>query len=236
MSTLYLIRHGQASFGAADYDRLSTLGHQQSRRLGDRFLDAGTRFDACWSGTLKRQRQTAESMLARCREAGADLPEPEQNEAFNEYQYGPVLRALIPIIEAEDPAFSRDVEAMFDGQRPFQKVFGRVMRRWASARDDLGTVEAWRAFCDRLADGITEVLAGCPGGSHVAIFTSGGPIAAFVGRTMGLDPEKTIALSWQVVNASVTRFRFNQDKISLVSFNEHGHLEGRDTENMVTYR
>lgn len=236
MSTLYLIRHGQASFGAADYDQLSTLGHRQARRLGDRFLGADIRFDACWSGTLKRQCQTAESMLARCRDAGVDLPEPEQIEALNEYQYGPVLRALIPIIEAEDPAFSRDVKAMFDGQRPFQKVFGRVMRRWASATDDLETVGTWSAFCDQVAEGIRYILSGCPGGSHVAVFTSGGPIAAFVGRSMELAPEKTIALSWQVVNASVTRFRFSGDKISLVSFNEHGHLESDGVENMVTYR
>ena len=35
MSELYLVRHAQASFGAANYDQLSDLGHQQSRWLGD---------------------------------------------------------------------------------------------------------------------------------------------------------------------------------------------------------
>ena len=29
MGILYLVRHGQASFGEADYDRLSPLGHRQ---------------------------------------------------------------------------------------------------------------------------------------------------------------------------------------------------------------
>ncbi len=236
MSTLYLIRHGQASFGSADYDQLSPLGYRQARRLGERFLGAGIRFDACWSGTLKRQRQTAEAIRACCREDGVGLPEIEQIEAFNEYEYGPVLRALIPIIEAEDPTFSRDVKAMFDGQRSFQKVFGRVMARWAGARDDLGSVGAWSAFCDQVAGGINEILSGCPRSSHVAVFTSGGPIAAFVGRVMGLAPENTIALSWQVVNASQTRFRFGRGEISLVSFNEQGHLEGDGTESLVTYR
>ena len=34
MGVLYLIRHGQASFGTDDYDRLSDLGHEQSRLAG----------------------------------------------------------------------------------------------------------------------------------------------------------------------------------------------------------
>jgi broad specificity phosphatase PhoE len=41
MGNLYLVRHGQASFGAADYDQLSELGQRQSVRLGEYF--AGNR-------------------------------------------------------------------------------------------------------------------------------------------------------------------------------------------------
>ena len=35
MAELYLVRHAQASFGTDDYDRLSQLGHRQSRWLGE---------------------------------------------------------------------------------------------------------------------------------------------------------------------------------------------------------
>ena len=58
MGTLYLVRHGQASFGADDYDVLSPLGHQQSRRLGEYFKQKGVHFEAALTGTLNRQVQT----------------------------------------------------------------------------------------------------------------------------------------------------------------------------------
>ncbi|HEX5285614.1 MAG TPA: phosphoglycerate mutase family protein, partial [Polaromonas sp.] len=58
MGTLYLVRHGQASFGAEDYDVLSALGHQQSLRLGEYFKYKGVRFEAALTGTLTRQIQT----------------------------------------------------------------------------------------------------------------------------------------------------------------------------------
>ena len=58
MGTLYLVRHGQASFGADDYDQLSELGQRQSRRLGAYFQERGLTFEAVITGSLKRQQQT----------------------------------------------------------------------------------------------------------------------------------------------------------------------------------
>jgi broad specificity phosphatase PhoE len=51
MGHLYLVRHGQASLGAADYDQLSPLGQQQSLRLGEHWQAQGLRFDAVITGT-----------------------------------------------------------------------------------------------------------------------------------------------------------------------------------------
>jgi len=236
MSTLYLIRHGQASFGSSDYDDLSLLGRRQARRLGNHLLTAGVRFDACWSGTLRRQRQTADEIGSCCRQAGVELPPPAQIERLNEYDYEAVLRALVPLIEAEDSSFVQAVQAMFDDRRAFQKVFGRVMRRWASGVDRREGLPSWVAFCQGVSDGMAAIMAGCPRGSRLAVFTSGGPIAAFVGAVLGLDPVRTITLSWQLVNASVTRFRFSHERVSLATFNEQGHLEGPATEGLLTYR
>ena len=236
MSTLYLIRHGQASFGAADYDALSPLGHRQARLLGNHFLNAGFRFDACWSGTLRRQRQTAETVAACCRSAGVEMPEPAQIQALNEYDYETVLRALIPLIEAEDPPFVQDVQKMLSDRRAFQQVFGRAMRRWASGQDALDSLPSWKTFCQRVSSGMETIMAGSQRGSHVAVFTSGGPIAAYAGAVLGLDPVTTISLSWQLVNASVTRFQFSRGRVSLATFNEQGHLEGPASENLITYR
>ena len=49
MGTLYLVRHGQASFGAADYDNLSELGHRQAVRLGEYWRERGMKFLGCAS-------------------------------------------------------------------------------------------------------------------------------------------------------------------------------------------
>ena len=236
MSTLYLIRHGQASFGSADYDNLSALGRRQGRIVGAHFLRAGIHFNACWSGTLKRQGQTADAARTGFRQAGAAWPRRVETQAWNEYDYGAVLRSLVPIIETEDPSFVRDVKAMFANRRAFQTVFDRVMRRWAGGQDTIEGLPSWKAFCGQVVSGLESIMASSERGSHVAVFTSGGPIAACVGSVLELVPETTIALSWQLVNASVTRFKFSQGDISLGSFNEQGHLEGQGAENLVTYR
>ncbi|WP_167527680.1 histidine phosphatase family protein [Desulfosarcina alkanivorans] len=236
MSTLYMIRHGQASFGAADYDDLSAAGRQQARLLGDFFVRAGIRFDACWSGTLRRQRQTAGEVRARCRDAGQGMPGPTETADLNEYDYEAVLRALIPVIQQEDPGFINDVGNMLSDQRAFQKVFGRVMTRWASGRDNLDGVRPWSDFSARVTGVLENLMSAGDRGRQVAVFTSGGPIAAQVGRVMGLGAEKTISLSWQLVNASLTRFTFSRERITLSTFNEYGHLSFNGGARLVTYR
>ena len=236
MSNLYLIRHGQASFGAADYDDLSARGRHQASILGDFFLKAGIRFDACWSGTLRRQQQTAGEVRGRYRDAGLEMSGPTEAKAFNEYDYEAVLRALVPLVVSEDPAFIHDVDNMLADRRVFQKVFGRVMTRWASGRDRMDGLPAWSAFCERVNTGIREIINCVGSGRRVAIFTSGGPIAAAVGSALGLQPEKAVSLSWQLVNASVTRFKFSPGRISLDTFNEYGHLENAGDDRLITYR
>lgn len=236
MSTLYLIRHGQASFGKSDYDELSERGRRQARVLGDFFLKAGIRFDACWSGTLKRQQQTLGEVRDTFLDAGLDLPPPTETAALDEYDYEAVLRTLVPVIEKEDPAFIRDVNHMLSDRQAFQKVFGRVMIRWASGRDTVDNLLSWSSFAAGATNGIRDITERSDRGSQIAVFTSGGPIAASVGGILNLAAEKTISLSWQLVNASLTRFKFSDGRISLATFNEQGHLEGQGGDSLVTYR
>lgn len=125
---------------------------------------------------------------------------------------------------------------MLSDRRAFQQVFGRVMMRWASGRDRLDVLPSWEDFCSRTAAGIQEMMNDCPGGSRVAVFTSGGAIAAMVGHVLGLAPETAIALSWQLVNASITRFKFSRRRIGLDTFNEKGHLAPPAGDGLVTYR
>lgn len=236
MSILYLIRHGQASFGAADYDDLSAAGRQQARLLGDFMVRSGIRFDACWSGTLRRQRQTFGEVRARYQDAGQGMPRPTETADLNEYNYEAVLRTLVPVIQKEDPGFINDVGNMQSDQRAFQKVFSRVMTRWASGRDHLDGLGSWSDFSVRVSGVLKNSMQSSDRGSQVVVFTSGGPIAAQVGRVMGLAAEKTISLSWQLVNASLTRFTFDRERITLATFNEYGHLTVNGGASLVTYR
>ena len=95
IASIFLIRHGQASFGSADYDQLSQLGCCQAQVLSDYFSDIGIRLDAVYSGTLKRQRQTAEIATAS---QPACIPfhnDPRLNEIKNDEQFKFLLPQLI---------------------------------------------------------------------------------------------------------------------------------------------
>ena len=69
MGTLYLIRHGQASYGEVDYDRLSATGQEQARAVGHWL--AKQELDAVYAGPLKRQQQT----ISIAREVARNAPE-----------------------------------------------------------------------------------------------------------------------------------------------------------------
>src|SRR4051812_6552642 len=92
MGTLYLVRHGQASFGADDYDNLSDLGHRQSVRLGESFAHQGVRFDGLIAGTLRRHKQTLAGILQGMDQAGEHLAW----DGLNEYDSEAVIAAVHP--------------------------------------------------------------------------------------------------------------------------------------------
>jgi broad specificity phosphatase PhoE len=92
MGQLYLIRHGQASFGAEDYDNLSELGHQQAQQLGAYFKQKNLQFDAVITGTLRRHTQTWQGIAL-----GAGFAhEPLQMPGLNEYDSHAVIATIHP--------------------------------------------------------------------------------------------------------------------------------------------
>jgi phosphohistidine phosphatase SixA len=92
MGTLYLVRHGQASFGADDYDQLSELGRQQSERLGQYWRARGLAFDAVLTGTLRRHAQT----WAGIAQGAGYTQAAVQLEGLNEYDSAAVIAAIHP--------------------------------------------------------------------------------------------------------------------------------------------
>lgn len=235
MSTLFFIRHGQASFGQANYDQLTPRGYDQARLLADH-LSGGIPFDRLYTGTLERQTETAQALIDLYRTNGIPSPPVRQSEAFNEYDSEAVCRALIPELLEEDPGMAPRVENMFNDNRSFQAVFETVMLRWVAGAYHSQGLPRWDAFKSRLNSQIDEILAVDGRGRRIAVFTSGGPIAVTVQRALQLSDAATMRVNWQLINASVTRFKCTPAAIMLATFNEHAHLEQGAGSGMVTYR
>lgn len=236
MSILYLIRHAQASFGSANYDRLSETGRRQASVLAGHLADRGVAFDAVYSGAQRRHAETLAAFTSRLSDAGLTTPPVTVSGVFNEYDSEAILRALIPVMIGEDPGFEAAVSGMMRDKRAFQVVFERVMRRWVSSAHAVDGLETWKTYSDRVAGGLQDLMAREGNGKHVAVFTSGGAISVCVQRALGLSDAISLDLAWQIMNASITRLKYSGRRLMLFGFNDAAHLEIKNEENLLTYR
>ncbi|MQA10148.1 MAG: histidine phosphatase family protein [Pseudonocardiaceae bacterium] len=217
MGAVYLVRHGQASFGAADYDKLSELGMRQSTALGAVLRQRGTAFARVISGTMRRQRHTAELAVA---EAGIEVP-CEQDERWNEYDH-------VGVVGKHGNAGGK-----IGSTREFQRVLEASLRAWID--EDSACPETWAVFRGRVEEAFGEVIDGLGSGERALVFTSGGVISAVCAGLLGGSPEAFMALNRVAVNAGVTKLVTGRSGVSLVSYNEHAHFEG-DAGELLTYR
>jgi broad specificity phosphatase PhoE len=236
MSTLYLIRHGQASFGKEEYDELSDTGHRQARILAHHFEILNRRFDAIYTGTLSRQIRTAEAMLLLLKEVNAPVPEVRQLEGLNEYPTHDIFPALAPHAIKADPALASDVASLMKDRKAFQRVFEAVMGLWATGSQHVPGLLTWEDFKGKVNGALDEIMEKDGTGKNVAVFTSGGTISVAVQRTLGLGEKGAMKIAEQLVNTSITRFKCTRDRIMMATFNEHAHLERENDEKLITYR
>jgi broad specificity phosphatase PhoE len=220
VSTLLLIRHGQASYGAADYDRLSPLGKRQAAVLGGFVARAGHRIDAVYAGPLRRQVDTAEELRRAAGEAGLPLPPVGVIDDLAEYPAFQLLYKLLPRFAADDPDLAPLARGTADGRHELlDRAFG--------------------GFVERVKRGLDTIMRAHGGGQQIAIVTSGGPISVAVKIALDLTPEATMNLGRAIRNASVTEVRWRSKgfswapgDFSLYGFNHVHHL----TDDLVTYR
>lgn len=230
MSLLYLMRHGQASFGQADYDQLSELGWEQSRHTGRSLRARGLRLDAAYCGSMARQRDTGLAVLAELE----DPPALETIPGFDEYDSQAIMRELLPGLVADEPELDQYLPRLYSDRKSFQMVYERAMRRWVADSHPLESAETWAAFCQRLEAALEQVRGHNERGRTVMVFASGGSIAGVARLALGLAGQATLRLTWSLVNASLTSLFFGPASLSLASFNCTAHLEGRD--GLITYR
>ena len=228
MGTLYLVRHGQASFGAADYDNLSELGQKQSTRLGDYFGQKGLRFDAVLTGTLRRQVQTCtailEGMQARFT-AGPPQAATLQWPGLNEFDSEAVIAAVYPH-KLEKP----DTPELY---RHHFRLLRDGLTQWMNGVVSPKGMPSYREFQLGVTSALDHVRKNCDG--NVLLVSSGGPIATAVGHVLGTTPETTIELNMRIRNSAVTEFAFNPKRHTLVTFNTLPHLEHADHASWITH-
>lgn len=235
MGSIYLIRHGQASFGADDYDVLSPIGIRQSEVLGAHLSRTGSGFDRCIAGSLRRQQHTAELTLGQLNAAGLKNPELETDPAFNEFDAEAVIRALLPTLEDEPEA----LHVMRNAARhraEFQRLFSLIVARWLSGSHDDESLQSWQAFAAQVQAGLHRILECAEGGERIAVFTSGGTITALLHLITQMPAEQAFQLNWHIVNTSFNHLKFRGREVALAGFNNYAHLQLMNTPELITYR
>lgn len=212
MGAIYFVRHGQASFGAADYDKLSDLGAEQSRAVGEELRRRELEFAHVRSGTMVRQRDTA---LA----AGY---QPVEDARWNEYDFTDVLRYAPSLPERVD-------------ERSFQQLMDFALADWVAEVPRPDVMETWAAFSGRVNAALDELVGALGKGEDAVVFTSGGVIGAVAARLIGDQAGRFIALNRIACNAGITKVISGRSGLTLVSFSEHGHFEGSQR-HLMTFR
>jgi broad specificity phosphatase PhoE len=236
MGTLYLVRHGQATFGSDNYDQLSPLGTRQCQRLGEYFASKGRRFDAVITGTLQRQIQSLDAIavgLAAGAGAGAGagsspgapLPTALQLPGLNEYDSHAVIAAVHP-----EPLARPDTPELY---KHHFGLLRKGLASWMAGSTQPVGMPSYANFAAGVRDALDRVRSS--GHAEVLIVSSGGPISTAVGQVLGTAPEVTIELNMRIRNSAVTEFVFNPKRHMLLSYNMLPHLDADGYADWVSY-
>ncbi len=222
MSRILLVRHGQASFGAADYDQLSPTGADQSRVLGAALAARHLRPDVLVTGEMRRHAQTATSVLDG---SGWDAA-VEVDAGWNEFDHLQVLA-----VHAQPSTAAGESE-----KAAFQRWFEEATLRWTSGAHDEEYDESFAAFSARVETALARLVQALPAGGTAVVLTSGGPIAwaaaSLLADSTSARTDLWLRLNPVSVNTGVSTVVCGSRGTTLVSFNAHDHL----SPDLLTYR
>lgn len=221
MGTLYLVRHGQASFGAEDYDNLSPLGRQQAVRLGQYWRENGQAFDAVYRGTLRRHAQT----LTGISQGLAWVLNGVQLAGLDEYDSHALIHCLHP-----EPLSKPDTPAK---KSQHFRYLCDAMSQWMAGTIKPRGMPSWMEFYEGVGDALHQIRQQHVG-QNVLLISSGGPISAAVAMVMGSDPGVVIGLNMRLHNSAVTEFSFSTKRHSLKTFNSLSHLTSSEFKDWIT--
>ena len=238
LAVIYFIRHGQASFGQEEYDRLSSIGERQASVLGRHFQRVIPTVDLMCSGGMRRQVQTAEF----ARESMGESPPPLRiHEAFAEYDHVALFRAYLPAFLEQDDVQAESVEDLLKDHRLLERALRHVLGSWMESRPHEGPpVQSWSSFCENVVNGLESLIDSLDPRARVAVFTSGGVITAVLRGILGLSHLRTLGLTLSIYNASVTQvYCPGSGRIAnalLLGYNNITHLEMMGDRDLITFR
>ena len=219
MSVLLLVRHGQASWGSEDYDRLSDLGHRQCAALGESLAARGVKPDLVVRGAMRRHRETTDAAVAAAGWRHDVVEDPD----WDEFDHLGTLDGTVLFDHREGEPYDERV-----------RRFHATIERWSSGEHDRDYRESFPAFQQRVRAAFDRTLARLEPKETAVVFTSGGPVSWLAATLVDGGVPAWRRLSRVVVNSSVTKVHSGRWGTNLVSFNDHSHLEADP--DLLTYR
>ncbi len=220
MTLIVLVRHGQASAGTDDYDRLSNIGQKQAALLGEHWKAEQFEPAAVYSGNLQRQQHTAElalhnAELAINRHTLADLDEYDHNKI--------------------DQQFANGVSSVGEQALSFEQ-YASIMHRWRNAENtELNGAISWENFSQRGWQAIQQQAKQLNTDAPIVFFTSAGVIASVLMHAMNLNFDRALDAMWNTRNASLTTFRFHPERTRLMEYNSISHLSVAYDKTLITH-
>ena len=221
MGTVYLVRHGQASFGAADYDQLSELGTRQCHALGQYLAERGIAFEAVLRGSLRRHAQSLDALT----QGYGTLPTAQEWPGLNEYDSEALIRAIHP-----GPLAKPDSPEVY---RAHFRLLRDALAAWMAGRVAPVGMPSYADWVAGITAALDHVRAKHTG--NVLVVSSGGPISTVVGQVLNTPPQTTIELNLRIRNSALTELAYTPKRHMLVAYNHLPHLDTPERRAWETY-
>lgn len=224
--TLLMVRHGQASFGKANYDELSDRGHLQAYQLGSWLADHQHRFSHVRIGGMHRHRQTLDGITKAYQERGLHLPVHDVDDGLNEFDHGSVFSAYMQ--QYADHAIAK--AATTGETRATGAMVHAALLAWVD--DRLGDLpETWQGFgtrarqaAERLHDVDSE---------ETLVISSGGLISRIAQAALEIPDHRAVDLNISLRNSALSEFHARDRQWRLGMWNALPHLH--NAKDMWTY-
>lgn len=220
MSQLILVRHGQASFGKANYDQLSEQGEQQAIWLGEHFNAISLKADLIVSGSLQRHQQTKNGMLAGWSPKAEEKTMPD----WNEFDFQQVVASYLSLFPDEKPTSNQP--------KDFFRLLKNALSAWSKNQLSDTLPETWEQFNNRVTKALDTTLK--EPHKNIVVVSSGGTISLALGLIMNLAPETIIDLNLQTRNTGLSEVFFNASSRYVAGFNSVPHLLSKERQHTIT--